>query len=274
MPGDARNGWSVRGDLQNLITLQEVDFRLQDLVAQKQRVPELIEAARRSFQSSQAHRDSLTKDFDRAVKERKAREQELTAQEQAIGKMEDRAVKGEIKTNKEYHAHLFEIDLAKKKKGEIEEALLLLMDEVDLKKKLLAQAEEAVKAGERKFETEKASLEGSIGRLEAEFMELTQKRKDISAAVEPLLLKKYEKLRGNKKGQALAGVNKEASCMACRLQIEPQVVSDVKRADAILTCSYCHRILYWAGEPPQPVAEPERLLEEVEQTGGGDHRLT
>ena len=225
----------------------------------------MIEAARRSFQTSQSQRDSLAKEFDHAVKERKVREQDLAAEEQAIAKMEDRAVKGEIKTNKEYHAHLFEIDLAKKKQGEIEEALLLLMDEVDLKKKLLAQAEEAVKAAERKFEAEKAALEGSIGTLENEFTELTRKRKEVSGAIDSSLLKKYEKLRASRKGQALAGVNKEGSCMACRLQIEPQVVSDVKRATAILTCSYCRRILYWAGEPVQPVAETERSVEEVEE---------
>jgi len=56
-----------------------------------------------------------------------------------------------------------------------------------------------------------------------------------------------------RKGRALAGVTKEGSCMACRLQIEPQIVSDVKRATTINTCSYCQRILYWIGEPAPAV---------------------
>ena len=91
--------------------------------------------------------------------------------------------------------------------------------------------------------------------MEEKLTELTHKRKEIAAAVDPSLLRTYEKLRAKRKGQALAGVTKDGSCMACRLQIEPQVVSDVKRAITINTCSYCQRILYWIGEPAPAAAE-------------------
>jgi len=218
----------------------------------------MIEAAGRPLQVAQAERDSLKKDFDVALHDRKSREQDLAAQEQAISKLEDRAVKGEIKTNKEFQAHRFEIELAKKKKGEIEDQLLLLMELVDTKKKELTRVEEAVKTSEQRFNAEKTTLEGSVGALEAELAEVTRKRKEMAAGVEPSLLRTYEKLRVTRKGQALAGVTKEGNCRACRLQIEPQVVSDVKRANKVLTCSYCHRILYWAGDPV-----PERPPEQV-----------
>jgi len=69
----------------------------------------------------------------------------------------------------------------------------------------------------------------------------------IAGAVEPSLVRRYEKLRATRKGVALAAVSKDGSCMACRLHIEPQIVAEVKRADNILTCSYCQRILYWTG---------------------------
>ena len=248
----------MKGKLQDLIDLQETDLRLEELALRKRRLPEMIEAAGRPLQVAQAERDSLKKDFDVALHDRKSREQDLAAQEQAISKLEDRAVKGEIKTNKEFQAHRFEIELAKKKKGEIEDQLLLLMEQVDTKKKELTRAEEAVKTSEQRFNVEKTTLEGSVGALEAELAEVTRKRKEMAAGVEPSLLRTYEKLRVTRKGQALAGVTKEGNCRACRLQIEPQVVSDVKRANTVLTCSYCHRILYWAGDPV-----PERPPEQV-----------
>jgi predicted nucleic acid-binding Zn-ribbon protein len=246
----------VKGNLQNLIELQEADLRLEELAVQKRRIPEMIEAARRPLQAAQSERDTLKKECELALHDRKAREQDLAVHEQAISKLEDRAVKGEIKTNKEYQAHRFEIELARKKKGEIEDQLLQLMDLVDTKKKDLARTEEAVKASEQRFETEKSTLEGSVGALEEKFVELTRRRKELASGVEASLLRTYEKLRVTRKGQALAGVTKDGNCMACRLQIEPQVVSDVKRSNAILTCSYCHRILYWLGEPAPPASEP------------------
>jgi uncharacterized protein len=246
----------VKGNLQQLIELQEADLRVEELALRKRRLPELIEAARQPLQAAQTEHDALKKAYDLAVHDRKSREQDLAVQEQAISKLNDRAAKGEIKTNKEYQAHRFEVELAKKKKGEIEDELLLLMDLVDTKKKELSRVEEALKISEQRFKTEKADLEGSVGALEEELAELTSRRKEIAAAVEPSLLRTYDKLRVTRKGRALAGVTKEGSCMACRLQIEPQIVSDVKRATTINTCSYCQRILYWIGEAAPAAAEP------------------
>jgi predicted nucleic acid-binding Zn-ribbon protein len=259
------NGPPVKDDLQRLISLQEADLRLEELAERKRRIPEMVETARGPILSSHATRDVLKQQFDSATKERKSCEQDLTEQEQAISKLADRAVKGEIKTNKEYQAHLFEVELAKKKKGEIEERLLLLMDQVDEKKKELTQAEAAVKEAEKRFAAEKSALEGSVAGIDEELVRLKQDRETLVASIEPSLMRTYEKLRANRKGQALAGVNKEGSCLACRLQVQPQVVAEVKRATSILTCSYCQRILYWAGDPVQIVETPERPAEEVEE---------
>jgi hypothetical protein len=256
----------VKDQIQNLIALQEIDSRFEESAERKRKLPELVEAARQPFQAAQTGRDALKQGFDGATKDRKTCEQDLAVQEQAISKLQDRAVKGEIKTNKEYQAHLFEIELAKKKKGEIEEKLLLLMEKVDVLKKDVAQAESAAKDAERRFNDEKAALEGSVGALEAELVELRQRRQALVAALEPSLFRTYEKLRTSRKGQALAGLNKDGSCLVCRLQVEPQVVAEVKRGTAILTCSNCQRIFYWAGEPAQFVtaADPPDAVEAQE----------
>src|ERR1700756_3843022 len=109
------------------------------------------------------------------------------------------------------------------------------MDQGDAKKKDLAQAEAAVKEAEQRFVSEKTSLEGSVGALDEELAVFRQKRDATVATNEPSLLRTYEKLRRAKKGQAMAGVNKDGSCMACRLQVQPQVVTEVKRGISILT---------------------------------------
>ncbi len=120
-----------------------------------------------------------------------------------------------------------------------------------------------MKGADNRFVAEKASLEGSVGSLDEELAALKQKREAMAAAIDPTLLRTYEKLRRNKKGHALAGVNKDGSCMACRLRVLPQVVAEVKRAATIHTCEQCQRILYWTGEPVQIVPQPERKVEEI-----------
>ena len=254
----------MKEQLERLIALQEADLRLAESAERKRRIPEMVEAARQPLQAAQTLRDTVKQASETTGKERKACEQALAEQEQAISKLQDRTTKGEIKTNREYQAHLLEIEIAKKKRGEIEEQLLILMDAVDAKKKEAAQAEAAVKEAERKFADEKAALEGSVGALDDELAGLRQQREVLLTEIDPSLLRTYEKLKISKKGQALAGINKDGSCMACRLQVQPQVVAEVKRANAIQTCFECHRILYWAGDPVQIVPIPEKPAEVLE----------
>ena len=261
---DAPSSSSMKEHLDRLIALQEADLRLEEIAERKRRIPELVEAARQPLLTAQATRDSLKQEVDKLSKDRKSCEQDLAEQEQAISKLQDRTTKGEIKTNREYQAHLVEIELAKKKKGEIEEQLLILMDQVDTKKKDLAQAEAAAKEADKRLTAEKGSLEGSVGALEEELAALRQKRETMVVAIEPSLLRTYEKLRRSKKGHALAGVSKDGSCMACRLHVQPQVVAEVKRAATIHTCVHCQRILYWPWEPVQVVPKQERKTDEVE----------
>lgn len=257
----------MKEQLERLIALQEADLRVQELVERARRIPEMVEAAGRPRHVARTVRDALLCAAETTGKARASCEQDLAAQEQVIGKLQDRTTKGEIKTNREYQAHLLEVEMAKKKRGEIEEQLLILMDAVDAKKKDLAQAEAAAKEAEQRFMAEKAVLEGSVGALDEELAGLRQIRESLVAAVEPALLRRYDQLKGSKKSQALAGVTQDGSCMACRLQVQPQVVAEVKRATAILTCSYCHRILYWAGGPVQivPVSDKPAEFLEVEE---------
>src|SRR5207249_4663848 len=153
----------MKQHLERLIALQEADLRLEDIAERKRRIPEMDEAARQPLLTAQATRDSLKHELDKLTKDRKACEQDLAAQEQTISKLQDRTTKGEIKTNREYQAHLVEIELAKKKKGEIEEQLLILMDQVDTRKKDLAQAEAAVKEADKRVAAETPPLEAAGG---------------------------------------------------------------------------------------------------------------
>ena len=64
--------------------------------------------ARRTVQDASASIETLNK-------ERRSHEKDLEAHEDRIGKMKDRAA--QLKTNQEYQAHLFEVELANKKRG-------------------------------------------------------------------------------------------------------------------------------------------------------------
>lgn len=244
--------------LPRLIELQALDRRILEIKDQQRHIPTLIDAAEaplreatRSLQEATARADALTR-------ERRDRERDLEAHEAQVEKMKARL--SELKTNKEYQAYLFEIDLANKRKGEIEEHILLLMERVEQAqrevKQFQAKAAELTKA----FGQEKTRLEALAVRLVAELAELDQKQKDVAATVDRGLLDRYHRLKAGRKDLALAAV-KNGICQGCRLQIPPQLVAEVRRSQELQTCSYCQRILYIEGEAGQPSLSAEPLAD-------------
>ncbi|ULA66297.1 MAG: zf-RING7 domain-containing protein [Nitrospira sp.] len=232
--------------LSPLIELQKLDLRIADLKEQRRKIPERLEEneaplreAKRVFQEASASVEAL-------IKDRRTHEKDLEAHEDRVGKMKDRAA--QLKTNQEYQAHLFEIELANKKRGDIEEKILLAMEQIEQTQRTIAAAQVQLKESEALFLKEKATLDGKDQVLAAELAGLEGKQKELSGRVEKVLLARYNKLKATRKDQALALI-KNGICVGCRLQLPPQLISQVKRGDEVHTCPYCYRMLYWEGEP-------------------------
>lgn len=245
--------------LQPLIELQSVDLRSAAIKAQRRHIPDRLKTAEQPLRDAQQLLEKASASADAATKARRDREHELEGQESQIGKMKARV--SEIKKNVEYQAHLFEIQMAQKKKGEIEEQILLLMEEAEQQQRAVQEAKGRVGEAEAAFGKQKAELEARDASLAAELAELEQKRTQVEAAVDKALLDRYNKLKTARKDPAVVPI-RGGICSGCRLQIEPQLVAEVKRAEKLLSCSYCQRILFWE---EAATAASESLAKAVEK---------
>lgn len=215
-------------------------------------------AATEAQKTAQAAVDALGKD-------RRAAERELETHEAHIEKMKGRT--SEVKTNKEYQAHLFEIELAGKKKGEIEEQILGLMEQADTLQRQVKEAQAAIAEAERTLARDKQQLDAQAAALAAELQSLEARHQAATVDVPRPLLERYTKLKSQRKDQALAAL-REGICQGCRLQLPPQLIAEVKRSDDLLTCDYCHRILYWEGELPGQETPVTRALQHQDDEAG------
>jgi predicted nucleic acid-binding Zn-ribbon protein len=155
----------------------------------------------------------------------------------------------ELKSNKEYQAHLFEIEVANKKKGDFEEKILLCMEKIEQLQRTAKEAQEKLSVIEKAFEQEKKVVDELEHNLSTELANLEAQQQTHSAHVEKGLLSRYNKIKAVRKDQALAEI-KEGICSGCRLQLPPQLISEVKRSQDLHTCPYCRRMLYWDGQIP------------------------
>jgi hypothetical protein len=233
----------VNLQLQYLINLQKFDLRIFQIQDQLRKAPEFLKSAETPLQDILIRLQALKNTGEALVKQRRSGERELATQEDQLQKIRNRL--SELKTNKEYQAHLFEIELTRKKKDSIEENVLEMMERVEQNEQAIKELEEQAKEAQNAFDVEKARLETHFANLANELADLDRQQKTLADMVEKPLLARYTRLKTMRKGYAVAQL-RDGACGGCQLQLPPQLVAEVKRGDELMDCSYCHRILYMA----------------------------
>src|SRR5215472_4001934 len=237
-------------DLKLVIRLQELDNRLAELAREIAALPKHVADIEKKLVS---HERKL--DADRAAlvanqKERKKCEGDIQTQEQKISKLKDQMTGA--KTNEQYRAFQNEIEFCQKEIRRAEDRILELMTESEPLDKNVKAAEGALKAEKTEVEAEKAQARERTAADQKTAQELQAERAEIVKQITPSLYQRYERVRPNRKGVAVAEVI-DGRCMACQMALRPQYFQDLKRGDSILSCESCHRILYY--NPPQAVEE-------------------
>ena len=234
-------------NLSPLIELQKLDLRIAEIKDQRRKIPERLQAVDAPLREARQLQQQSSASVEALVKERRSHEQDLEAQEAHTEKMKSRL--SELKSNKEYQAHLFEIEVANKKKGDIEEKILLCMEKIEQLQRAAKEAQEKLSAIEKTFAQEKQALDELEHKLSTELADLEAQQQVRATHVEKGLLSRYNSIKALRKDHALAEI-KEGICSGCRLQLPPQLISEVKRAEDLHTCPYCRRMLYWDGQIP------------------------
>ncbi len=115
----------MNAQLSLLVQLQQFDLNIHQLDDQRQQIPARIHEARSPLDQATARLEVIQAAIEKTTADRRSGEQDLEDQESHVHKLRTRLM--ELKTNKEYQAHLFEIDLANKKKDSLEERVLIAM---------------------------------------------------------------------------------------------------------------------------------------------------
>ncbi len=228
--------------LKILVQLQEKDFRIAEIVEKQKNLPSIIASIRGKLDKAQQYLSESSNDFDMATKERKSLESLLKDAETKVTKLKEKIP--EIKTNKEYHALLKEIDTAGQEKSDMEEKILILLERLDELKAIRTVKENEVKEEEKVFNREKEIIEKDFSQLTEMLKELESHKAGIVSQLDLKLFSEYNRLLADKKGLAVVSV-KDEHCLGCHMRIPPQIFAEIKKNDKISYCLNCKRILYW-----------------------------
>ena len=170
------------------------------------------------------------------------RELDAAGLDAKIEELEERLYSGRVSNPKELDGLEKDLQMHKRRRSEMDDALLTLMD----------AAEDALKQVEEKTLTLKKTEEtraGDVAHLVREKETLAKRldeldglRDQARAALDADALRQYDNLRRTKAGRAVSQV-KSASCGTCGVAVPTGLLNRVRTGDEIVLCSSCGRIL-------------------------------
>ncbi|MCI0338358.1 MAG: C4-type zinc ribbon domain-containing protein [Acidobacteria bacterium] len=232
-------------ELSQLISLQEIDVEIRRLKEEISSLPSRQRELEIQFSQTAKEYLDLKEQLDVAQNEKRRYESELEIEQQKHQKFKDDLMKA---TNeREYTTAVREIDVARKAVSSLETEILKLMEKIE---KLEANITERTPEMEsQRIEVDRQITEWSaaVTANQQRLDELIAQRAPALGALSPNARATYERLSKTRSGLALAEA-RDWSCLACRMTIRPQVFSDIRRGETIITCESCGRILYFKSE--------------------------
>lgn len=232
-------------DLKLLIDLQGIDTVIIQKVDIIETIPGKVSSVEQPLKDSQAAYDKSRQKRDVFEKKKKEKEQLLDDISEKVRKL--RARVSEIKTNKEYQAHLKEIEAAEKEQRAVEDEILSSMEALDAAQKEVRELEGKVRTEEEKVNAFREKLRDDAAGIQKEVEDLRLRREGIVRAMDREMHALYMQLFETKRGLAVVETSGEV-CRGCNMNIPPQLFVEIKKNEKIIQCPQCNRILYWKEE--------------------------
>ncbi|HEY3216256.1 MAG TPA: C4-type zinc ribbon domain-containing protein [Candidatus Eisenbacteria bacterium] len=240
-----RLGGRVTGELETLWALRGLDERLVLLGASIARYPE----QRRAIEAGLGGERARTETLKRQIADLQLKHRQLEKDIETL-LAEERKYQGQlplIKKNEEYTALLHEIAGVRTRRSDRETELLLLMEQEQQFQRERPEAERAlaVVEAEAAGRLQRLGLEDQSERRQAEALDA--ERAKLMEALPAATRTRYERIRASRDGRAVVPILKGA-CGGCFRGQPPQVLQAARRADRVLSCDGCGRLLVW---PPE-----------------------
>ncbi|MFT4176610.1 MAG: C4-type zinc ribbon domain-containing protein [Luteolibacter sp.] len=228
-------------DVRALLILQDRDRRLLAIDKDLVKLPQDEARAKTKLAGDQA---AVAKAHD-AVREAelKVKKIELDAETRRTTIKRLKTQQFETRKNDEFQALGHEITRYEKELDALETRELEAMEEIDVFRASLQEAESALAKTSGFVDEDLAQLRQRREQLVADQTEVTAEREQLAAAAPQEILPLYHRLMKTKGGLAIAPM-REGKCQGCHMKLIPSTVVKVQSGKEITQCEDCGRILY------------------------------
>ena len=230
----------MREVYRDLYALQQIDSEIQRLERLRVEIPERIKEIEELIKNKEDEILEKKKTLDLLEQRRLKTEREIEEEKMKLENYKKQQF--EVKTNEAYQALLKEMEYSKRKIETLEMEYLVIEEDLNRKRKEVAEETKALIEEKKKMEEEKKKLEEEFSTLDEKIILKKDERKRASTRLDPKLLARYERLIVSRGGLAVV-VIEEAMCGGCFATLPPQYFQEIRKGERIYTCEYCGRIL-------------------------------
>ena len=225
-----------------LYNLQEIDHQIDKIDAERKRVeqrlaagvnrPDLTEEAEKHSSSAVAIADNV-----------KVRREEALRLGERLNGLEARLYSGNT-SRRDLSTIQREVDSTRFQITQIESAILEQEEEQRTHREAAQSARDRMQDAETQWQDAETRLNGRLTELVVERQTADGERAALVADLPADDLQRYERLRRNKAGTAIAMVDNGRVCKSCRMTLTTNVMRQLRDKSRQVTCSACGRILY------------------------------
>ncbi|MEW6411854.1 MAG: C4-type zinc ribbon domain-containing protein [Candidatus Zixiibacteriota bacterium] len=232
----------VQNQIEQLLKLQIIDYDLGELERSKEYLPDMMENLNREIQESQARYEGTAQGLEDAKVKQQTLELEIASKEAELQKYQQQMMS--IKTNKEYDALVAEIDSVKNEISTKETELLETIELITTLEKNAVEFKEKLDQVTENNTKQLEILQQKIDSIGDTTSVKRGERKEVASMIPRPIMSSYERVRKGKGGSAVVAI-KHRACGACYKALTPKKIQDIRKAESILTCDNCGRLLYW-----------------------------
>lgn len=222
-----------------LFDLQEMDNHLARLKRERNKLDDGSHARgehdtlQHAFDQERTHLSGLNGD-------RTDRELQLKSNEEKIARQQSRLMNA--KSSHEITALERDIKALKNQHGDFDEAILILMDEVEQSSTRLKEIESQLRQKTVELQEIEAAFARDCERLESEMDAQRRERETLASQIAPEQLAKYSEVAKSHGGVAVTH-SQNGNCSACGMALTPFNLREAK-TQTWPTCESCNRLLF------------------------------
>jgi uncharacterized protein len=233
--------FSVEEKLTNLVRLQKIDSKLDEIGILKGELPMEVSDLEDEIQGLHARQTRIEEEIN-GISDFINKKKEIITDSDALVKKYEKQSEN-VKNNREFEAINKEMEMQQLEIKLAEKHIKDANEEIAEKIKLLDAAKKQIANKEGTLNSKKGELEKIIADTEKEEKQFKDISDKARGALDERLLFSYDRIRNNyRNGLSVVPVVRD-SCGGCFNAIPPQKQSEIKQHKKILVCENCGRIL-------------------------------